>query len=269
MALFGIDAPLLSLAIVATAFLSFAGLELAVPYRIASQLKWPRWRTNLSLFALDTLALRVLVPGAMLGAALAAEENGWGLLNLIDLPLWVALVLAILALDLALWLQHWASHKIPLLWRMHRVHHTDRDFDVTTAARFHPFEIVLSMIYKIAVVVMLGASALAVFLFETLFTVGAIFNHSNLRLPRRAERLVRGVLVTPSMHRTHHSARREETDSNYGTLLPWWDRLFATYLAQPQAGEDNVVIGLERWQTDEPARLGWSLWLPFQSRTHD
>jgi sterol desaturase/sphingolipid hydroxylase (fatty acid hydroxylase superfamily) len=263
MELFGIDAPVLTFAIIAGVFLLFAVLELVVPFRRLSQPKLQRWGTNLLLFALDTLALRLIVPGAMLGAALLAEARGWGLLNLVALPAWLAVVLAVLALDLALWVQHWATHRVPLLWRMHRVHHADRDFDVTTAARFHPFEIVLSMLYKMALVIALGAPVLAVVLFELLFTAATLFNHSNIQLPRTAEGPVRHVLVTPAMHRIHHSARMAETNSNYGTLLPWWDRLLGTYLAEPNHGQAGMTIGLGQWQDDQPRRLGFSLRMPF------
>jgi sterol desaturase/sphingolipid hydroxylase (fatty acid hydroxylase superfamily) len=263
MTLFGLDAPVLAFAIVAGVFVICAAAELAVPFRTPGQPRLRRWRTNLALFALDTLALRLLVPGAMLGAALLAGERGWGLFNLLPLPGWLAIVLAVLALDFALWTQHWATHRVPLLWRMHRVHHADRDFDVTTAARFHPFEIVLSMFYKMAVVIALGAPAPGVVLFELLFTAATLFNHSNLHLPPRAEAWVRHLLVTPDMHRIHHSARRAETDSNFGTLLPWWDRLLGTYVAQPRAGQRDMIVGLERWQSEEPGKLGWSLRMPF------
>lgn len=263
MELFGLDAPLVSFAIIAGVFLLFAGIELAVPFRQLNQPKPQRWGTNLALFALDTLAVRLLVPGAMLGAAVLASERGWGLFNVVSLPQWLVVMLAVLALDFALWVQHWATHRVPILWRMHRVHHADRDFDVTTAARFHPFEIVLSMLYKLAVVIALGAPVLAVFLFEVLFTAATLFNHSNIRLTRATEGPVRSMLVTPDMHRIHHSAREAETNSNYGTLLPWWDRLLGTYVAEPQAGQEGLTIGLDRWQDDQPRRLGFSLRMPF------
>lgn len=263
MELLGLDAPVLTFAVIAGVFLLFAGLEVLVPFRRPGQPRPQRWRTNLALFALDTLAVRLLVPGAMLGAALLAGERGWGLLNLFALPAWLAAVLAVLALDFALWLQHWATHRVPVLWRMHRVHHADRDFDVATAARFHPFEIVLSMLYKMAVVVALGAPPLAVVLFELLFTAATLFNHSNTQLPPLLEAPLRRVLVTPDMHRIHHSVRPAETDSNYGTLLPWWDRLLGTYVAEPEDGQPGMTIGLEGWQSEEPARLCFSLWMPF------
>ncbi len=265
----GIDASLLSFALIAAVFVLIAAIEMAVPFRRLGQPKPQRWFANLALFALDTAALRLLIPGAMLGAALWADERGWGVLNVLSLPSWLAVAIAVIALDFALWVQHVATHRVPILWRMHRVHHADRDFDVTTAARFHPFEILLSMLYKMAVVAALGAPVLAVFLFEVLFTAATLFNHSNTHLPPGPERAVRGVLVTPDMHRIHHSAREAETNSNYGTLLPWWDRLLGTYVAQPQAGQDGVTIGLASWQDDRPRRLGFSLRMPFLSNRGD
>lgn len=263
MEILGFDAPTVSLAIVAAVFLLFAGLELVVPFRALSQPKVQRWLTNLGLFAIDTLALRLLVPFAMVGMALMAAERGWGVFNALDWPFWLECVLAIVALDLALYVQHRATHRVPFLWRMHRVHHVDRDFDVTTAARFHPFEIVLSMLYKMAIVAALGAPALAVFLFEVGFTMLTLFNHSNTRLPDLLEPWVRAVIVTQDMHRIHHSVIERETNSNYGTVLSGWDRLFGTYVAQPECGQRDMKIGLTRWQDDNPRKLAWSLWLPF------
>ena len=269
MEILGFDAPLVSFAIIAGVFLLFAGLELVVPFRQLSQPKPQRWLTNLALFAIDTLAVRVLVPGAMIGMALLAEERGWGLFNAVESPSWVAVVLSILALDLALYLQHWATHRVPVLWRLHRVHHVDRDFDVTTAARFHPFEIVLSMLFKMGVVAAMGAPAFAVFLFEVLFNSATLFNHSNTRLPGWLEGPVRAVIVTPDMHRVHHSASVRETNSNYSTLLSVWDRLFGTYVASPEKGQKGFTIGLNHWQDDHPRKLGWSLWLPFLPNTRE
>lgn len=243
----------------------FAAIEFAVPFRALTQSKPRRWLTNLALFAIDTLALRLLVPVVLVGMAALAETRGWGLFNMLGWPAWLEVTLAILALDLALYLQHWATHRVPLLWRMHRVHHVDRDFDITTAARFHPFEILLSMLYKLAIVTLLGAPVLAVFLFEVVFTMLTIFNHSNTRLPQRIEPAVRALIVTPDMHRVHHSVVERETNSNYGTMLSLWDRLFGTYRAEPEAGQEGVRIGLGEYQDDQPARLGWSLLLPFVS----
>lgn len=263
MKLFGLDASMLSLAIIASGFLLFAGIELLVPFRRLSRPRLGRWVTNLALFALDSLALRLLLPLAMIGTALLAEDSGWGLFNSVGWPLWLEAVLAILLLDLALYLQHWASHRVPLLWRMHRVHHLDRDFDITTAARFHPFEIVLSMGYKMGVVALFGMAPMAAFVFVTGFTVLTLWTHANLSLPPVFERLVRAVIVTPDMHRIHHSVVRRETDSNYGTFLSGWDRLLGTYVGEASKPQRSIALGLEAYQDDRPARFGWSLLVPF------
>ncbi|QZH76082.1 MAG: sterol desaturase family protein [Erythrobacter sp.] len=259
-------APIIGLAVIAAGFLLFATLELVLPFRRGLQPKGRRWVTNLALFAIDTLAVRLLLPLAMLGTALLAAERGWGLFNTIAVPGWLAFALTLLALDLALWVQHWATHRVPWLWRLHRVHHTDRDFDVTTAARFHPLEIVLSMGWKMGVVAALGAPALAVVVFETGFALFTLWTHSNLALPARVESMVRKLIVTPDLHRIHHSVRMEETNSNYGTALTLWDRLFGTYRGSARDPQESMAIGLAEWQDDRPARLGFSLWLPFTRR---
>ena len=243
----------------ALVFTLFALVEWLRPAREASRGR--RWVTNLGLFALDTLAVRLIVPLLLVGAAALAAERGWGLLNQFEVPAWAGVGIAFLALDLALYVQHWATHRVPLLWRLHKVHHSDPAFDVTTAARFHPFEIVASMGYKIAVVVVLGLPVWGVFAFELIFNLATLFTHANFALPRRLEGPVRALLVTPDMHRIHHSAIQRETDSNYGTLLSGWDRLFRTYARK---AEGRLTIGLEEYQDTRPHRLGWSLLLPFR-----
>jgi sterol desaturase/sphingolipid hydroxylase (fatty acid hydroxylase superfamily) len=258
-------APIIGLVILAAGFAIFAGLERALPFRRAIQPRARRWFTNIALFAIDTLALRLLLPLAMVGTALLAEQRGWGLFNTISAPGWLAFAITLLALDLALYVQHWATHRIGWLWRLHRVHHTDRDFDVTTAARFHPLEIVLSMGWKMAVVAALGAPVLAVAVFETGFALLTLWTHSNLSLPTGVERVVRAAIVTPDMHRIHHSVRKAETNSNYGTALSGWDHLFGTYCAKARDPQASMAIGLEQWQDDRPARLGFSLLLPFRN----
>ena len=255
-------AELAGFGIVAAVFAVFALIEVARPARAAPRGK--RWVTNILLFAIDTAAVRLIVPLLMVGAAALAAERGIGLLNQIDLPAWAAVAAAIVALDLALYLQHWATHRVPLLWRLHKVHHSDPAFDVTTAARFHPLEIGLSMVFKMAVVVALGLPVLGVFLFEVVFNIATLFTHANFALPRSLERPVRSVLVTPDMHRIHHSMYQRETDSNYGTLLSGWDRLFGTYTSRAKGGQDGITIGLEPYQDERPHRLGWSLLLPFR-----
>ena len=247
-------------------FALFATLEALAPRRARSQPRSARWFTNLSIVVLDTLALRALaiaLPLLAVGAAVDAGRMGWGLFNALDWPLWLEVVLAILILDLAIWAQHLVTHKVPILWRFHRVHHADRDFDVTTALRFHPVEILASMLLKIGLVYLLGPAALAVLLFEIILNGTAMFNHSNLRLPLWLDRVVRLVLVTPDMHRVHHSIHRHEHDSNYGFALSVWDRIFRTYRPKPEAGHDLMTVGLE-WQDERPSRLGWALMLPFR-----
>jgi sterol desaturase/sphingolipid hydroxylase (fatty acid hydroxylase superfamily) len=228
-----------------------------------------RWATNLSIVAADSLLVRIMaslpVPLAAITAAHFASVQGWGLFNAVELPVWLEAALAVVVLDFAIWLQHLASHKIPALWRLHQVHHADRDIDVTTAIRFHPVEIGLSMVWKIAWVLLLGAPAVAVVLFEVILNACAMFSHANLRLPERVDRMLRMFIVTPDMHRVHHSVLGHEHDSNYGFNLSVWDRLFRTYTAQPENGHENMRIGLESYQDSSPSRLGWSLSLPFKS----
>lgn len=255
----GTSTELLAFGAMAGVFALFAILEFVAPARKAH--RGGRWVTNLALFAIDTLAVRLLVPLLMVGAAALAATRGWGFINQVDLPQWAGIAIAILAMDFALYVQHWATHRIPLLWRLHKVHHSDPDFDVTTAARFHPVEIVLSMVFKMAVVVALGLPVWGVFVFELVFNIATLFTHSNFALPKALEGPVRALLVTPDMHRIHHSAVRRETDSNYGTLLSGWDRLFGTYTDHARG---QLTIGLEEYQDSRPYRLGWSLMLPFR-----
>ncbi|QJB69140.1 sterol desaturase family protein [Parasphingorhabdus halotolerans] len=251
-------------AILTGVFAAMAGLELAFPRRSLSQPKAHRWFTNIGMVIIDTALLRVAMPLLMIGAAEIAFQRQWGLLAFTELPVWMEFLVAILLLDLAIYIQHVATHKIPLLWDMHKVHHADRDFDVTTAVRFHPFEIFLSMVYKIACVFVIGPSVLAVFALEVLLSASAMFNHSNVKIPLKLDQWLRWFIVTPDMHRVHHSIIRAETDSNYGFFLTIWDRIFGTYIDQPQLGHEGMTIGLAEYQTEEPSGLGWSLLLPLQ-----
>src|SRR3989338_2511 len=247
-------------------FVVFAALEALAPRRARVQPRGGRWITNIGFTVLNTLALRalsVVLPLLAIGAALDAWRMGWGLFNHLAWPWWVEVALALLLLDFAIWAQHLITHKVPLFWRFHRVHHADRDMDVTRAVRFHPVEILASMAVKIGLVYLLGPQAIAVLLFEVILNGTALFNHSNLRLPAWLDRAVRLVLVTPDMHRVHHSVHRAEHDSNYGFALSVWDRIFGTYVPQPAGGHDDMVVGLQ-WQDEKPARLGWALWLPFR-----
>ncbi len=225
-------------------FVAVALAEVFLPMRPLLEKRPRRWGRNLALVVINTLTLRLLFPLLAAGAALVAHDHGWGLLNQFEGPAWFKLIIALLVFDVLIYAQHVAFHKIPWLWRVHRVHHADRDIDLTTGARFHPVEIVLSMVFKMVIVVVLGPSAAAVILFEIILSSAALFNHANLALPKAFDSLLRLVLVTPDMHRVHHSVIRAETDSNYGFNLPWWDRLFGTYRAQPKKGHKDMVIGL-------------------------
>jgi sterol desaturase/sphingolipid hydroxylase (fatty acid hydroxylase superfamily) len=247
-----------------------AVIELAHPRlerpEMLAALKTRRWLTNVGLLVLSSISLRVVFPAAAVGAALWAEASGFGLFRQLGVPAWLAGLAAIVILDFAVWLEHVVSHKLPLLWRIHRVHHSDPGFDVTTALRFHPIEIVLSMVWKALVVIALGAPVWAVLVFEIVLNGAAMFNHANLSLPPRLERWVRLLVVTPDMHRIHHSTDRRETDSNYGFNLSIWDRLFRTYTPEPARGQDGIEIGLSEYRDGSPTRLGWSFKLPFVGR---
>jgi sterol desaturase/sphingolipid hydroxylase (fatty acid hydroxylase superfamily) len=221
-----------------------------------------RWFANLGLIVIDTAVLRLMLPAAMVGAALLAAERGWGLFNHIAAPLWLATVVVIVILDVGVWAQHLAMHKIEPLWRLHRVHHTDTEVDVTTGVRFHPFEILLSSAYKAALVIVLGAPPIAVIAFEVILNASSLFSHGNIRLPIGVDRLLRWVLVTPDMHRVHHSIVRSETDSNYGFNLSLWDRLFGTYRAHPAAGHQAMTIGLATFRRSGEQRLAQLLLQP-------
>jgi sterol desaturase/sphingolipid hydroxylase (fatty acid hydroxylase superfamily) len=266
---------LIRLTVFVGVFVVMALVELLWPKRKLVASKRSRWLTNLGISVVGTALLRLMamlaVPIAAIAAAFYAQAQQIGLLNQVAWPEWIKIALSLLVLDLAIWAQHLASHKIPIFWRLHRVHHADRDIDVTTAVRFHPIEIGLSMLWKIAVVMPLGAPPLAVFLFEVILNACAMFNHANIALPSWLDRALRLVVVTPDMHRVHHSVLHREHDSNYGFNLSVWDRLFRTYTAQPEAGHQGMTIGLNPYQSEAPTRFGWSLWLPFrpsQARNH-
>jgi sterol desaturase/sphingolipid hydroxylase (fatty acid hydroxylase superfamily) len=215
--------------------------------------------------ALNALVVRLLFPAAAAGAALAAEVHGWGLLHVAPVPGWLGLVVSVVALDLVVYAQHLVFHRVPWLWRLHRVHHSDVDFDVTTGLRFHPLEIVASMLVKMAAIVALGAPALAALVFEVVLNASSMFEHANVRLPAWSDRLLRALIVTPDVHRVHHSTEVDETNSNYGFNLSIWDRLFRTYRAEPRAGQDGVVIGLPIFRARREARIDRLLTQPFRS----
>ncbi len=226
-----------------------AAWELAAPRRRAEIPRLIRWSNNFVLVALDSALVRLCFPILAVGFAALSAERGWGVMNMLDAPGWLAIPMAVIALDLAIYGQHVLFHKVPLLWRLHRVHHADLEFDVSTGVRFHPVEILLSMALKLAVVAILGAPAIAVLLFEVILSATSLFNHSNIHLPKGIDALLRLVIVTPDMHRVHHSIDRVETDSNYGFNIPWWDRIFGTYRAQPKDGHTGMTIGIEMFRT--------------------
>ena len=244
-------------------FLVVVLAERWAPRRRAGTTTTPRWIANLGLVAVDNLMLRLLSAASAVGTALAVEAQGWGVFNWLLWPAWCEGLAAVAMLDFAIYLQHVLLHAVPLLWRFHRVHHSDRDFDVTTGVRFHPVEVLLSLLYKMAVVAVFGAPAIAVLAFEVILNATSLFNHGNVFLPLGADRALRWFLVTPDMHRVHHSPLRVETNSNFGFNLPWWDRLFGTYRAQPTAGHDVMAIGLDDVRQPDRWPLIGLLAMPF------
>ncbi len=238
--------------------------ELATPCRTLAFGRKPRWPHNFSILIVDALAVRLLIPTAAVGMAAIAAERGWGLLNALALPGWLAGLAGFLVLDLAIYGQHVVFHRVPWLWRLHRMHHADLDIDVSTGVRFHPFEILISMLIKIAIVLAFGVPALAVLIFEIVLNATSMFNHANVALPLSLDRIARLVVVTPDMHRVHHSILRKETDSNFGFNLPWWDRLFGTYRAQPAAGHRGMTIGIPMFRDPAELRIDRLLTQPFR-----
>lgn len=247
--------PQLRLIVFLGVLVAMALWEIAAPRRRREIPRVIRWTNNLGLVVIDTIVLRLSFPILAVGLAAIAQDRGWGLFNIIEMPGWVAILVSIIVLDLVIYLQHVMFHAVPALWRLHRMHHADLEFDVTTGLRFRPVEILLSMGIKLAVVVALGPPAVAVLIFEVLLNATAMFNHSNIRLPMLVDRFLRLIVVTPDMHRVHHSIIPEETNSNFGFNLPWWDRLLGTYKAQPKAGHEGMAIGIEQFRT------GRDLWL--------
>jgi sterol desaturase/sphingolipid hydroxylase (fatty acid hydroxylase superfamily) len=241
------------------AFIAVFGLvalwEVLAPRRVLSLSRAVRWTNNLGLVVLNSLVLRLLFPAAAVGMAAFARDEGWGLFNYLDVPPALAVIVSVIALDFIIYLQHVLVHAIPVLWRLHRVHHADPDYDVTTGARFHPFEIVLSMLIKFAAISVLGPPLVAVVIFEVLLNATAMFNHGNIRLPGGVDRVLRLFLVTPDMHRVHHSIHDDEANSNFGFNLPWWDRLFGTYRDQPRGGHEAMTIGIDTFR--EPRQVSW------------
>ena len=251
--------PAIRLGIFLGVFALVVVFETLAPRRARTMPRTARWPHNIGVVVVNTLLLRLVFPTAAIGMALMAATRGWGLLNIIDAPYWLSVAL----LDLAIYLQHVMFHAVPALWRLHRMHHADLDFDVTTGARFHPIEILLSMGIKLAVVAALGPPALGVLIFEVLLNASSMFNHANLNIPLGVDRVLRRLVVTPDMHRVHHSVLPAETNSNFGFNLPWWDRLFGTYRAQPEAGHAAMTIGIEQFRERRDLRLDRMLAQPF------
>ncbi|MDE2418827.1 MAG: sterol desaturase family protein [Burkholderiales bacterium] len=257
--------PVIRLGFFLGVFAVVAVWEVLAPQRTLILSKPLRWASNLGLVALNTVVLRLFFPMAAVGLAAFCADKGWGLLNHFQVPAWAAVPLAVVAMDFVIWLQHVMVHAVPLFWRLHRVHHADVDYDLTTGSRFHPLEIVLSMSIKLATVTLLGAPVVAVLVFEVVLNAAAMFNHGNIRLPAGVDQALRWCIVTPDMHRVHHSVEEDETNSNFGFNLPWWDRLFGTYRAQPRAGQLGMTIGLHgHTDTKEVARLDGMLLMPFK-----
>ena len=256
--------PLIRLGAFAGVFVVMAGWEVLTPRRPQTVGRNWRWPNNLGVLAVDALLVRVVLPITTVGVALVAEAHGVGLFNMIALPVWASIIVSVMVLDLAIYLQHVLFHAVPALWRLHRMHHADLEVDVTTGLRFHPIEILLSTGIKLAVVTAVGAPAAAVLIFEVLLNATSIFNHSNVRIPADIDRILRWFVVTPDMHRVHHSILRRETNSNFGFNVPWWDRLLGTYRAQPAAGHAAMTIGIEQFRDPRELGLDRMLLQPFR-----
>lgn len=257
--------PLIRLICFIGIFTAVAVWELFAPRRIQQFSRWIRWPSNIGLALLNTLLVRIISPSAVIGMALFANSRSWGLLNQLAMADWLAIVLAIVMLDLAVYFQHRVFHRVPILWRLHRMHHADLEFDVTTGFRFHPIEILISFAFKIAVVALIGAPAISVLIFEVLLNATSMFNHGNVNIPLGLERTLRWFVVTPDMHRVHHSIVHDEMNSNFGFNLPWWDRLLHTYRAQPRDSHNGMTIGVEQFRSAAELRLDRLLIQPFLS----
>jgi sterol desaturase/sphingolipid hydroxylase (fatty acid hydroxylase superfamily) len=237
--------------------------ELLAPRRSLVADKAVRWTSNLGLVALNTVCLRLVLPLGAVGSALLFQEAGWGLLNNLSLAPWLAVIASVVMLDLVVYLQHVLFHAVPAFWRLHMVHHADPDVDVTTGVRFHTLEILLSMGIKLAAIAVLGPPPAGVLLFEVLLNATSMFSHGNVYLPKPLDRILRLIVVTPDMHRVHHSAATHETNSNFGFNLPWWDFLLGTYRSEPAEGHERMTLGLMQYRDDRVTRLRWMLILPF------
>jgi sterol desaturase/sphingolipid hydroxylase (fatty acid hydroxylase superfamily) len=244
-------------------FLAVALVERVNPRRPLTTTKSTRWFSNIGIVVMNTVLLRLLFPIGAIGVALWVETQGWGLFNTVAWPFMLEVALSVIFLDFIIYLQHVMFHAVPVLWRLHMMHHADMDYDVTTGTRFHPIEILISMVIKVSVIALIGAPALGVILFEILLNGTAMFNHGNFYIPLGLDRVLRLFVVTPDMHRVHHSVFPSETNANFGFNLPWWDRLLGTYKAQPTKGHDGMTIGLNQFRDPSRLRLGHLLIMPF------
>jgi sterol desaturase/sphingolipid hydroxylase (fatty acid hydroxylase superfamily) len=259
--------PLVRLSAFAIIFAAMVLWEELAPRRTRSMLRLERWPSNLGVTLLNPLLLRLVFPAGVVGLALVGAQRGWGLFNNITIAPWMAAVLSVILLDLIIYMQHVLFHAVPALWRLHRMHHADLELDVTTGGRFHPLEMLISLVIKLAAVAALGAPAVGVLAFEVLLNATSMFNHSNVWIPPRVECMLRWFVVTPDMHRVHHSILARETNSNFGFNLPWWDRLFGTYRPQPVAGHLEMTLGVEQFRRVEDLRLDRMLLQPLMSGT--
>ena len=255
------------LSIFLSAFMCIAVLERTLPRRLM-RVNWRlRWFNNLGISVINTAFLRIIVPTSVVLFAMKASDNGWGLLNMVSLPEWLSILIFIAAFDLAIYFQHRWFHIFEPFWRLHRVHHTDLDYDITTGTRFHPFSILISLVIKFALVLLIGGQPMAVLISEVLLNLTSMFNHSNINIPARIDRVLRLIVVTPDMHRVHHSVDNIEHNSNFGFNFPWWDRIFGTYLAQPTADHGELRIGIEGFDENNSVGIRSMLVQPFKSVT--
>ena len=248
-------------------FILMAVWEVVTPRPILSTSKRFRWVNNLAILSLNPISLHLIFPILPISLAMIAEQRLWGLLNQTDLSYGFEIITGLFVLDFILYIQHALFHAFPTLWRLHMVHHTDLDFDVTTGVRFHPIEIILSMGIKLTAVIALGPSPLAVLIFEVVLNGTSMFNHSNIYLPSKVDRMLRLFVVTPEMHRVHHSVIIQETNSNFGFSFPWWDRMFGTYRPQPSKGHLDMVIGLAQYREPKHLNLWQLIIMPFTGKS--
>jgi len=244
--------------------------ELIAPRRALTVSKILRWSNNIGLVFLNSFIIRLIFPAAAIGMTVFASEHGWGLFNYYQLPLALTVIVSVIAMDFIIYLQHVLVHAVPALWRLHRVHHADPDYDVTTGARFHTLEIIISILIKFATIVVLGPPIVAVVIFEVILNAMSMFNHGNIKLPLGLDKKLRLFIVTPDMHRVHHSVEDDEANCNFGFNLPWWDRLFGTYRDQPRAGHEGMNIGIHNYT--DPKQVSWihgMLLLPFIGKITD